>query len=208
MFMIWGIFSILIWELAAQQAPPAFLRGDFVEMKGSDKSGEFGVRTVENHVYRCQFDDRTWFENNKLRISATALQAGDHLEVVSDRSKLSPGGCYARTVHVVEIVTPVRSRLRPYQSVTEHIAPRGDLTYAGLVIAVNSSSVQLRLRNQVEPISLLLRPDTRYVQDGIQIESGQLKPNLRVYVRAGKNLEEQVEAYQISWGEILSPMKP
>lgn len=206
--MLWATISILLLGLAAQTAPPAFLRGDFVEMKGSDKKGEFGVRTAENHVYRCQFDDRTWFESNKLRINASALQAGDHLEVVSDRSKLSPGDCYARTVHVVEIVTPVRSRLRPYQSVTEHIAPRGDLTYAGLVITINSSRMELRLRSQAEPMALLLRPDTRYVQDGIQIKFGQLKPNMRVYVRAGRNLEEQVEAYQVSWGEILTPMKP
>ena len=206
--MVWGILSILLFELWAQPAPPAFLRGDFVEMKGSDIKGEFGVRTAENQVYRCQFDERTWFESNKLRINASALQSGDHLEVVSDRSKLSPGGCYARTVHVVEIVTPVRTRLRPYQSVTEHIAPRGELTYAGVVIAINASRMALRLRNQAGPVSLLLRPDTRYVQDGIQIESGQLKPNMRVYVRAGKNLEEQVEAYQVSWGEILNPMKP
>jgi hypothetical protein len=206
--MEWGAISILVWILAAQPAPPAFLRGDFVEMKGADRKGEFSVRTAENQVYRCHFDDRTWFESNKLRINASALQAGDHLEVVSDRSTLSPGGCYARTVHVVEIVTPVRSRLRPYQSVTEHIAPRGDLTYAGIVITVNSSRMEIHVRNQTEPVSLLLRPDTRYVQDGIQIESGQLKPNMRIYIRAGKNLEEQVEAYQISWGEILSPMKP
>ena len=206
--MVWGAISILVWTLAAQPAPPAFLRGDFVEMKGADRNGDFSVRTAENQVYRCQFDDRTWFESNKLRINASALQAGDHLEVVSDRSKLSPSGCYARTVHVVEIVTPVRTRLRPYQSVTEHIAPRGDLTYAGVVITVNSSRMEIHLRNQAERLSLLLRPDTRYVQDGIQIESGQLKPNTRVYVRAGKNLEERVEAYQISWGEILSPMKP
>ncbi len=206
--MVWGTLSILVWALAAEPAPPAFLRGDFLAMKGSDKIGEFGVRTAENQVYRCQFDDRTWFESNKLRINASALQSGDHLEVVSDRSKPSPGGCYARTVHVIEILTPVRSRLRPYQSVTEHIAPRGDLTYAGVILAVNTSRLELRLRNQTEPVSLLLRPDTRYVQDGVQIESGQLKRNMRVYVRAGKNLEEHVEAYQISWGEILNPMKP
>ena len=206
--MRWGLTSILLWKLMAQPVPPAFLRGDFVENDGTDKRGEFSVRTAENQVYRCQYDDRTWFESNKLRINASALQAGDHLEVVSDRTKLSPGGCYARTVHVIEIVTPVRSRLRPYQSVTEHIAPRGDLTYAGIVIAINSVRMEIRLRNQSEPLALLLRPDTRYVQDGIQIESGLLKRNIRVYIRAGKNLEQQVEAYQISWGEILSPMKP
>jgi hypothetical protein len=28
---------------------------------------------------------------------------------------------------------------------------------------------------------------------------------MRVFVRAGKNLYEQVEAYQIIWGQILEP---
>lgn len=206
--MIWGLIAILVCKLTAQTVPPAFIRGDFVEMNGADNRGEFAVRTAENQVYRCHYDDRTWFESNRLRINASALQTGDHLEVVSDRTKLPLGGCYARTVHVIEIVMPVRSRLRPYQSVTEHIAPRGDLTYAGIVIAINSVRMEIRLRNQSEPLALLLRPDTRYVQDGIQIESGLLKRNVRVYIRAGKNLEQQVEAYQISWGEILNPMKP
>lgn len=206
--MLWGILSFLLSPLPAQPVPPAFLRGDFVEMKGADKYGEFWVSTADGKTYRCKFDDRTWFESNKLRITAAALQAGDHLEVVSDRSNQPSGDCYARTVHVVEIVTPVHTRLRPYQSVTEHIAPRGDLTYAGVVIHVNSSRIEIRLRSQASPVALILRPDTRYVQDGIQIEAGVLKPTTRVYIRAGRNLEEQVEAYQISWGEILNPMKP
>ena len=184
------------------------MRGDFVDGKVDDGRGGFRIRTAEGQVYSCTFDERTWFERNKLRINANALEAGDHLEVVSDRSKEPARGCYARTVHVVEIVTPVRSRIRPYQSVTEHIAPRGDLSYAGVVITVNSSRMEIRPRNQGAPMVVQLRPDTRYVQDGIQIEAGELKPNTRVYVRAGKNLEGQVEAYQVSWGEILTPVKP
>jgi len=37
------------------------------------------------------------------------------------------------------------------------------------------------------------------------VEAADLKPNTRVFVRAGKNLEDQIEAYQIVWGEILQP---
>ena len=32
-----------------------------------------------------------------------------------------------------------------------------------------------------------------------------LKPNMRVFVRAGKDLYDQVEAYQVIWGKILDP---
>jgi hypothetical protein len=29
-----------------------------------------------------------------------------------------------------------------------------------------------------------------------------------VFVRAGKNLDDQVEAYQIIWGDIMEPINP
>lgn len=91
---------------------------------------------------------------------------------------------------------------------TEHFAPRGDLSYAGIVLSIEAGRIVIRMRNQPGPVTLLSRPDTRYVHDGIQVEAGELKKNERVYIRAGKNLGGQVEAYQISWGEILTPMKP
>ncbi len=203
--MLSAVFLLMGLPLAAQVQVPAFFRGDFVLLKSKT---EFVVRASDGNVYVCLFDERTWFERTQLRINASALEAGDHLEVVADRSRESPGGCFARTVHVAEIVTPVRSRLRPYQSVTEHIAPRGDLSFAGVVILVEASRLVLRQRNQSERVTLTLRPDTRYVHDGIQIEAGELKRNERVYVRAGKSLGGEIEAYQISWGEILTPMKP
>jgi hypothetical protein len=37
------------------------------------------------------------------------------------------------------------------------------------------------------------------------VEAADLKPNTRVFIRAGKNFEDQVEAYQVIWGEILHP---
>ena len=37
------------------------------------------------------------------------------------------------------------------------------------------------------------------------VEAAQLQPNMRVFVRAGRNLYEQVEAYQVIWGGILVP---
>ena len=55
----------------------------------------------------------------------------------------------------------------------------------------------------------LLRPhnpsDTRYLEDGQVVDLAQLKPNMRVFVRAGKDLYNEVEAYQVIWGKILAP---
>jgi hypothetical protein len=40
------------------------------------------------------------------------------------------------------------------------------------------------------------------------VDAADLKPTTRVFVRAGKNLDEQVEAYQIIWGDIMEPVHP
>ena len=52
---------------------------------------------------------------------------------------------------------------------------------------------------------MLLRPDTRYIDSGVITRFDQLRANTRVNIRAGENLEKQLEAYQIVWGEIDGP---
>ena len=54
-------------------------------------------------------------------------------------------------------------------------------------------------------LSILLGIDTRYLGDGQLVDADSLKPNMRVFVRAGKDLYNEVEAYQVIWGTILSP---
>jgi hypothetical protein len=53
--------------------------------------------------------------------------------------------------------------------------------------------------------SILLRKDTRFLENGETVEAENLKPNMRVFVKAGKDLYDQVEAYQVIWGSILDP---
>jgi hypothetical protein len=40
---------------------------------------------------------------------------------------------------------------------------------------------------------------------GEVVDAAALKPNTRVFVQAGKTFYDQVEAYQVVWGEILGP---
>jgi hypothetical protein len=56
--------------------------------------------------------------------------------------------------------------------------------------------------------TILLRGDTRYLEGGTPADPADLKPNTRVFIRAGRNLEDQIEAYQIVWGQILEPTPP
>ena len=93
---------------------------------------------------------------------------------------------------------------REYSSPTERIAPRGDITVTGLV--TNMSGQWLTLRTRSEGIQrFLLRHDTRYVGEGLRVDRESLHAGTRVFVRAGRNFEGVVEAYQVIWGEIMKP---
>ena len=56
-----------------------------------------------------------------------------------------------------------------------------------------------------ESETLLIRGDTRYLANGGAVNAADLRPNLRVFIRAGRNLYQQVEAYQVIWGDIPGP---
>jgi len=73
-----------------------------------------------------------------------------------------------------------------------------------VVFRLNSQRVVLHTRAAGE-VSILLRPDTRYLADGQLVDAGWLKPNMRVFVLAGQDLYDNTEAYQVIWGKILSP---
>jgi hypothetical protein len=45
------------------------------------------------------------------------------------------------------------------------------------------------------------------VDNGDTVEAADLRPNMRVFVRAGRNIYQQVEAYQVIWGKILEPRR-
>ena len=87
----------------------------------------------------------------------------------------------------------------------ERLPQTGNLTFAGVVSRLNARSLVLRTRAGEQ--TLLIRGDTRYVDNGDTVEAAKLRPNMRVFVRAGKNLYEQVEAYQVIWGKILDPAR-
>lgn len=202
-FRFWSCCWFACCLLPAQEVdvPIGLLRGSFVETKGSDRSGDFKIKLATGQIYNCSYDEKTYMEHTNMRIFASSLRPGDPIEVVGDRSRF-PGRCYARTIHVVDPPLASRSRIRPYRMVTEHIAPRGDLTFSGVIVRMEGEFLTLRTRTAGDAV-LLLRQDTRFLDGGIPTERASLKPNMRVFIRAGKNLEKQTEAYQIFWGEIM-----
>jgi hypothetical protein len=195
--------------LAQAPAPIGLVRGLLLERDSTGNAGELSIRTSNNQVFRFAYDAKTYFEREKERIAVGGLRPGDLLEIVAD---LSPESSlrYARTVHVMEPERPARARpaslgrFRAYRSPLEHIIPRGDLTFTGVVRRLTDDRMVLRTRLDGEKV-ILLREDTRYLADGSQVEWSTLQPNTRVFVRAGRSLDNDLEAYQVVWGEILEP---
>ncbi len=199
---------LLLGTAYAQQAPIGIVRGELITWQAVAAGGQLNIRTNDGHTYECSYDGKTYFERDNQRVAAGVLSTGDRLEIVSDH-KPGSQNCYARTVHVmdpptVRIVPGVRPRLEAPVNSTESFAPRGDMTFSGVVIRIDPDALTLKMRTGDEKI-ILLRQDTRYLGDGQRVDAGGLKRNTRVFIRAGRNLDNDVEAYQVIWGNIIRP---
>lgn len=191
---------------AQENAPIGILRGDLVAWSGTPRAGLLTFRNADNRLLECGFDDKTWFERENEHIVISAMRNGDHLELVADHKPPSTR-CYARTVQILDVTLPRRTAsgkpgLRSHNSATELFAPRGDMTFAGIVMGMNGNWLTLLTRDKGRHV-LLLRPDTRYLGGGLPQERSSLAPQTLVFVRAGRNLDGDIEAYTIIWGDIL-----
>jgi hypothetical protein len=200
------LFGSLIGAAQTPQAPP-IVRGVLLERDQQGPSGEFSVRIADNQVFRFQFDRKTYVERESQMIEVGRLKPGEKVEVVSDQLA---GNVlrYARTVHVILPELPPRplsqGRLRAARDAADRAIRTGNLTYSGVVYRLNAERLVLHMREGSDQ-TILLRQDTRYLEDGGIVDSDSLKQNMRVFVRAGKDLYDQVEAYQVIWGKILDP---
>jgi hypothetical protein len=203
------IFASCCALFAQENAPIGIVRGDLVKWEGTNGAGELEVRTADTRLLTCTFDGKTYFERDNERLAPGAMIAGDRLEIVSDRRAGLPQICYARTVHVIDMIALKRTsalhqRLREAPSPTELFAPRGDLTYAGIVSHIGSGAIVLKTRGDGDK-TILVRSDTRYLGEGQRVGPEMLPLRTRVFIRAGKNLDGEIEAYQIVWGDIIHP---
>jgi hypothetical protein len=188
-------------------APPV-LSGIILERDTQSASGQFSVRAPDCQVYRFRFDPKTSVERESHAIDVPRLEPGDKVEVDSDPV---PGVLlrYARTVHVVVAQPPPRqtpaSRLRAVYGSADRISiPAGSLMFAGVVARLNADRLVLHTRSGADQ-TILFRKDTRFLRDGGLVDLIALQPNTLIFVRAGKDIWDHVEAYQVIWGSILGP---
>jgi hypothetical protein len=192
--------------IAWAQFPAPQQAGVVLERDSNVAAGEFAIRAPDNQVYRYRFDLKTLVERDTLPGGIGHLNSGDQVTVDSDPVDGSLLR-YARTVQVLTAPVQLARADRGLRSsafpLLDRTSQTGNLTFSGVVARLTGQSLVLRTRAGEQ--TLLIRRDTRYVDNGDTVEAAELRPNMRVFVRAGKNLYEQVEAYQVIWGEILDP---
>jgi hypothetical protein len=191
---------------AALAAPEAVIRGVLVETDPGPV-GDLCVRVQDHHVYCYRFDAATAFERGGMQAGLMDLRPGDTVEVTPSPG---PNPRLPRATLVRVILEPPaapRRRIAPRtdQSNTgfDDLFPRGDLSFSGVVTRLTSERLLLATRSPGGLTEILLRQDTRFVHDGRPVAASALMPQARVFIRAARNLDGAIEAYQVMWGGIL-----
>jgi len=193
--------ALLSGQIPEQSMPRGIVRGSLVNAEGTASAGSIVVQKTDGSVYGCTYDAHTFVSRNDWPIHATELATGVPLEIVSDRMP-GTGICYARILRQVDLAPLIPRKRR-----ADAVAPlppvrRATLIFAGLVIRSDARSVTIKGRGGDS--TLLLRSDTSFSDGGQSVDRATPLLNRHVFVRAGQNLEGQVEAYQVFWGQILA----
>jgi hypothetical protein len=73
-----------------------------------------------------------------------------------------------------------------------------------VVRRLNANVLVLKTKDEPERM-VLLRDDTRFLESGFPADRKALAVNTRVFIRGGRNIENDLEAYQVIWGQIEGP---
>lgn len=179
-------------------APKGVFRGNVIKVA----EYTLEMKTTLGMHYSCEFDKHTYMERDGQRVFAGALKADQPVEIITD---IRGSACYTRTLRFISSSAGLMN-VRPYRPSIDNIYPRGNLTFAGVVRRFNPHMLVLRTRDDAEKI-ILLREDTRFLDSGIPVDYSRLAVNTRVFIRGGKNFENDLEAYQVIWGEIPGPKR-
>jgi hypothetical protein len=193
---------LLVSGLAAQDQPTlGIVHGILSERSGSD----LRVKTREEGPLLFRVNEQSAIERDRMPVALDQVFPGASIEIFWEGT--IEGVRYARLVKLLGRQLLTSRTLFPYGSLSEHIAPRGSMVVTGIVLLMGSDRLVLRTRGEGQQ-SLMLRRDTRYKGDGRLVEATALAPATRVFIRAGKNLDGQLEAYEVVWGQILEPERP
>jgi hypothetical protein len=191
--------------LQAAQAPGFAVSGDLLEVTPAAGGVELLLRTPEARLFRCRLDSQSVREDG----AEFGLHTGDTVEWASG---LGEHGCRVERIRMLSQVSRQRPPASPYRlrlnlNPTDSLIRRGNLSLSGLVVRASTDWLLLRTR-QGERLRIRLREDTHFRSSGLKATWSDVPLNQSVYVRAGKDLEGKLEAFQVAWGQILLPGPP
>ncbi len=195
--------GLLALALAAGGASEV-LPGVLLDWEGDARAGQFSLRAADNLVHVFLFDEQTVFEREGRRSGPSALRRGDRIEVSYDVQD----NALRRYARGVLVTVPAKPRPAmtawPPGSLREpgSLFARGQYALAGVIARVHPDRVHLRTRHGGEQV-ILLREDTRLTGDGLPADPAALQVNMRVFIRAGRTWEGDLEAFEVVWGRIL-----
>ncbi len=201
-----GCGILLAAGLCAQtEMPVGVYRGVLVSSQAAGTGGDITIRDPQGAELLCHYDAQSYVERDRRHTSMPSIQPGETVEVLAGHK---PGSvsCYVRLALVInpaqEEAAAERARRAAFNAHSFFFTPTGDRTVAGVVVGITSRL--LMLRTKTGDAALVLRPDTKYIDDGVRTEHTDLHVNTRVFVRAGRSIDGIVEAYQVIWGRILA----
>lgn len=179
--------------LLAVTAPPILVEATLTAASPAELAWQSGAQ--EQH---CRVEAHTHRE-----LLARPLMRGDRIEAWTWEQQ--PGDCQVLSVRllvpVVERNLPVvRINLNPFDSILQ----RGDLHFSGTVLSVRGNRMTVMTRTEGRQV-FILRPDTHALSGGVRVGASEIPLNHKVYVRAGRSLEGDLEAFRVAWGSILMP---
>ncbi|MEZ5356039.1 MAG: hypothetical protein R2762_25675 [Bryobacteraceae bacterium] len=183
------------------------VKGELVQWKIQGLAGVLALRTEEPGLLRCRVLAGSRLMRAGIRIHPHGVRLGDTVEVLG---YFSGASCTVVELHIRPfqgerkmVNGKFRSPLYP-RSYLDALWARGLLTFSGTVGRMNDGRMVIRTRRRGER-SFALRDDTVFQNEGRQVERDTLESFTRVFVRASRTADGDLEAYQVMWGQILRP---
>lgn len=200
---VWLVASAVASGVCVGQIMPnGYFHGTLLSLQGTTAEGVLTVRAANGTVFDCGYDAKTYAELSKQRISPSKLVAGDPLDVLIDHSGRTRT-CYLRIVRVLAAADLRPNRPAAVQKApARNLTPAATFTLSGIVVSKGNGVITVRGRDREE--TMHVRRDTRFFGEGVRTDLSGLALNQRVFVEAGRNLDGELEAYQVTWGGILT----
>lgn len=178
------------------------LKGELLEWNVRGLAGDLLMEQGEDgpRRWRCQVTNDTFLSRASIRIHPAGVRVGDTLEIVAEGA---PTTCVARTIYIrPPDMRRMRAKLAMSRSTLDSLWPRGLLTFSGIVNRVEGDRLYVQTR-KFGSKSFALRNDTVFSNGGRNVDVASLASQTRVFLRANRTYEGDLEVYQVIWGDIL-----